>query len=159
MSAIKWIAAMIIACAIAFGAGWASKKPQEVVRVEEKVVERVVEKIIEVEKKKQQKVTKITQKPDGTTTTTIIDTTTETNISERDSRTERESNTTSNTERIAGEAYRPTYSIGAEAVTDFQSLEVTYRMNLGYRILGNAWVSGGYDHKRNELGAGIRVDF
>lgn len=158
---LKWLAAIIVACSIAFGAGWYSKKPVEVVQVEERVVEKVVEKIVEIEKKKQQKVTKVTKKPDGTTTTTIIDTNTETSVSEKGKTSEldREASTTTEKPAALGDAYRPSFSAGVEAVTDFKELSLSYRASLGYRILGNAWLQGSYDVKRNELGAGVRIDF
>jgi hypothetical protein len=153
-SNLKWLAALIVACCLAFGAGYAYKEPT--VQVEEKIVEKVIEKIVEVEKKKKQKVTKVTQKPDGTTTTTVIDTTEDTNTVAQES-----DHTTEHTQTKpgSGDAYRPTYSAGVDAVTDFKSLSPSYRVSLGYRVLGNAWVTSSFDIQRTELSAGVRVDF
>lgn len=155
----KWIAVAIAACVISFLIGWNSKKPSEIIQVEEKIVEKVVEKIVEVEKKKQQKITKITKKPDGTTTTTTIDTSSEISVAEKDSSSSVEKNTTQNTEKAGTSIYMPQYSAGIEAIPDISSLDVSYRVGAGYRVLGNMWIIGGYSINSNELGVGLRVDF
>jgi len=155
----KWISVALAACIISFLIGWNAKKPTEVIQVEEKIVEKVVEKIVEVEKKKQQKITKITKKPDGTTTTTTIDTSSEVSVSEKDNSSSIEKNTTEHIEKPSEAGYRPSYSAGIETTTDFSSLDMSYRVNVGYRVLGNAWITSGYSIKENEFGIGIRVDF
>jgi len=162
---LRTILMALAALAVAYGAGWASKKPQEIIQVEEKIVEKVVEKIVEVERQRleKKKITKVTTRADGSTTTTTIDSVTGETLSSSDHETSSESEQskkTSSQKPAGGDgSYRPNYSAGVEAVTDFKSLDPTYRATIGYRILGNMWGTSGYHLENNELSLGLRIDF
>lgn len=149
MSKLQWIGIAIVACLISFGAGWATKKTTHT--VEERIVEKVVERIVEIEKKQQQRTVSTTKTPDGTTTTTVTDTNTEVAVRKSEKAIEKSSE--------KARVYQPNYSVGASATTDFTSLTPSYRVEAGYRVLGNAWATTGYSLKSHELSLGLRIDF
>lgn len=160
---LRWILAAIAACVVSFGIGWMSKTPEQIVKIEEKIVEKVVEKVTETEKTKseQKKVTKVITKPDGTTETTTTEVVSDT--SEKIAEKEKESDKISEKDSVAKttptDTWRPNYSIGVEASTDFPDLDLMYRVTAGYRLFGNLWLSGGYHFQHKEVSVGLRVDF
>jgi hypothetical protein len=66
--------------------------------------------------------------------------------------TERESSDVKPDEHV--KSYRPDYSVGAR----WYDMD-TPAVELGYRVLGNLWLEGGYDIKRKEPSVGLRVNF
>lgn len=66
--------------------------------------------------------------------------------------TERESSDVKPGESV--KPYSPNYSVGAR----WYDMD-TPAIELGYRLLGELWIEGGYDIKREEPSVGLRVGF
>lgn len=155
---LKQISYIITAAAVAFAAGYYSRKPQQIVHVEERVVEKIVEKVVEQEYKKQKKITKIVERPDGTKETTIIDNT------EESTKKEKETDKKTKQSKVATETKQPTlpnYSVSAQldASELFDNKYKVSQIDVGYRLFGGLWATAGYGFENKTIGIGIRIDF
>lgn len=144
----------LFALALSFFGGWYARPP-DVVTVTETQVESRVE-VKEVEKIVRQIVRETTTKPDGTVTERVTENTQQ---STRTKAKQREEESTA--ARVVAPAtptadpYRPDYSVGAKW-DRFDPAPGS--AEVGYRVFGNAWITGEYDWRDREVAVGIRLE-
>ena len=140
MTSLK-IGAVVLLMVLCFGAGWYSNNKDPIVEKQAVVVEKIVTKIVKEE----------TVAPDGTKTEK---TTTETTEDKKTKAKEQEP-----VPQVAQTA--PSYSIGVQ-FTPRLFRDERYQpsgVDLGYRVLGNAWATAGYSWHTKEATIGLRIDF
>lgn len=146
---MKYIIAALVALAAGAGfyAGWRFRGDpgvQVVTQTQVEERERVVTKVV--------KVTETAKKPDGAVVEKVTETTTATTD-----------------KQVASEgavpvpdsiSYRPDWSVSASWNVRLDGAKPSVDgVDVGYRVLGNAWVLAGYDVERNAPRVGVRVDF
>jgi hypothetical protein len=118
-------------------------------------VEKIVEKKVAVSDKTV--VTRQIKRPDGTTETVTIkkDVTTKENTVAKET-VKKEATVAPK----AASAYRPDYSVGAQAQVGLDTLtKPSYNITAGYRLFGNLWSEALVNTGHREAALGVRVEF
>lgn len=159
----KIIVAFILACVLSFGAGWFSKKTESIPQVVTKTSEVSIDKTAETKKEIKQnvKTTRTEKKPDGTVTTEVTESQTQTAESIKEKIKE------VTKEKVVVQTKRGEYSLGVGASLDltdgFKALQPTYHLSVGKRVVGDLWVEVGYgtklDFSRHEVLIMTRMEF
>ena len=158
----KYILALVLVVA-AFGGGYYSHKPQDVIKIQDKIVEKIVTVETEAKQKTQRndKVTTIVTKKDGSITKTIVDHTVKT---ENEQKTKQETlakeETKTETIKTTPPSAQPQWSLGVDWTPrlDPQFYYPT-GVELGRRVLGPVWASGAFDWHQHAAHLGLRVEF
>lgn len=152
--------------ALTGGYFWGQESVEPKVIIETKIVEKIKEKIItvEIEKKetKTEKITTITEKPDGTKETKITEkskSTTDTN-SKSDKNSTKNKTTTSKPKVIyTKNDYRVGVHAGSVISKTIDTGNLKYSMSASVRVLGDIWLETYYQHPDKDISLGIAVEF
>lgn len=147
------LAVLVAVCAIAFGAGYWSRKPEVKTVTKIETVEKIVEKKVAIADKSVTE--KTVTKPDGTVEKTIqrndisaisVDSTVDRKVSE--------SKTETKTTVVL-----PRFSVGGQALMNYGNPKEPPRYNavVGYRVLGTVWAEGIANMKK-DIGLGVRIE-
>jgi hypothetical protein len=140
MTSLK-IGAVVLLMLLCFGAGWYSNNKEPIVETQTQVVEKVITKTI----------TEKVSNPDGTTTEKTTQETTEDKATKAKEK-----------EPVPQVAQTlPSYSIGVQFTPRLFRDEryIPTGMDLGYRVIGNAWATAGYSWHTKEVTLGLRIEF
>lgn len=154
MNLLTQVGLGLTALALSFTAGYVARKPEVVVETKTEVKTEVKE----VEKIVRQVVKEKTTKPDGT----VIERTTKNTQSDTTTRSKARSDEVAQVvaPAPASSSLRPDYSVGAKWTPRWDQPEAQPNaVEVGYRVLGNAWVTGEYDWRDRDVSVGIRVEF
>lgn len=110
---------------------------------------------------KNDKVTTITKKADGSVVTTVVDHSQTSETKDESVNKVEKTNETKKTPVVAAQdPYRPSYRLGVQAHNELAlTWQPSYSVEAGYRVLGNLWGTASYDIQDHKAGLGLSIDF
>lgn len=158
--------AVLLLCIGSYLAGSLPNKSQETIVFKEKIVEKVVE--VESKKTKNDKTTTINKKPDGSSTTVIVDRSESTETKEKETLSEKNNSLVSQRPNQAKKEHSIGFSVQVPISSPTSDKDRSYEIELGRRFIGNMWVTGSYTYRQHEsflssrqhlFGIGLRHEF
>lgn len=142
---------ILVMSVASYQVGYWNHKPSTEIKTEIQVVEKIVEKKVYI--KDNTKTDVVETKPDGT----VIQTTTQTDVTVATDETQIDTKTDIKQEVKQTTVELPKYAVGVMGESKVQwPLTPSLEVSGGYRVTGPFWIEGSYNHSQKSAGVGIR---